>query len=62
MLDADAEGANWREVPRIVFHVESARDPERARRTFESHLALTKWLSRHNRGNCSVTVGPVSNR
>src|SRR5882757_5679737 len=39
MLDADAEGADWREVARIVLHVDPEREPDRARRAFESHLA-----------------------
>ena len=37
--DADAEGADWREVARIVLHIEPDREPDRARRAFESHLA-----------------------
>ena len=28
MLDADAEGADWREVARIVLHIDSDRDPD----------------------------------
>jgi hypothetical protein len=39
MLNSDAEGANWREVAWIVLHIDSEREPDRARRTFESHLA-----------------------
>ena len=46
MLDADAEGAYWREVARIVLHLDPDQDAERARRTFESHLARAKWMSR----------------
>jgi hypothetical protein len=44
MLDADAEGADWREVARIVLHLDPDQDAERARRTFESHLARAKWM------------------
>lgn len=44
LLDADADGADCREVARIVLH----RDPERefigARRSFESHLSRAKWM------------------
>jgi Uncharacterized conserved protein (DUF2285) len=45
MLDADAEGADWREVARIVLHLDPDQDAERARRTFESHLARAKWMT-----------------
>jgi hypothetical protein len=37
LLDADAEGADWREVTRIVLHIDPIREPVRARRAFESH-------------------------
>jgi hypothetical protein len=31
--------ADWREVARIVLHIDPDREPVRARRAFESHLA-----------------------
>jgi hypothetical protein len=45
-LDADAEGADWREVSRIVLHIDPEREPERAWRAFESHLARAKCAAR----------------
>jgi len=48
MLDADAEGADWREVARVVLHIDSDREPDRARQAFESHLARAK---------CSIQLG-----
>jgi hypothetical protein len=39
LLDADAEGADWREVARIVLHVDPDSEPDRARLDFDSHLA-----------------------
>ena len=45
MLDADAEGADWREVAQIVLHINSEREPDRARQAFESHLARARWMS-----------------
>ena len=45
MLDADAEDADWREVSRIVLHIDPEREPDRARRAFESHLARAKWMT-----------------
>jgi hypothetical protein len=32
MLDANADGADWREVSRIVLHIDAEREPYRARR------------------------------
>ena len=46
MLDAEADGADWREVARIVLHLDPERQPDRARRTFDSHLERAKWISR----------------
>jgi hypothetical protein len=47
MLDADADGADWRDVARIVLHLDPDREPDRARKAFESHLARAKWISGH---------------
>lgn len=33
-------------VVRIVLGIDPALDPDRARRTFESHLARAKWAAR----------------
>jgi hypothetical protein len=45
--DADAEGADWREVARIVLHIDPDREPDRARHAFDSHLARAKWMTEH---------------
>jgi hypothetical protein len=47
LLDADAEGADWAEVARIVLHIDPSREPERARRAWESHLARARWMTKH---------------
>lgn len=46
LLDADNEGADWKEVTKIVLHIDPEREPERARRVWESHLARARWMSR----------------
>ena len=51
LLDADAANANWRDVARIVLHIDPERDPERARRTFDSHLARAKWMTNQGYGH-----------
>jgi len=45
LLDADAEGADWEEVARIVLHIDPNRELERARHAFDSHLARAKWIT-----------------
>ena len=47
LLDADTEGADWREVSEIVLHIDPHREPERARKAFDSHLARAKWMTEH---------------
>lgn len=45
LLDAAEEGADWREVARIVLGLDPERDSERVRKCHESHLARARWLS-----------------
>lgn len=45
LLDADADGADWTEVARIVLHIDPSREPERAWRAWESHLSRAKWMT-----------------
>lgn len=47
LLDADAEGADWREVARIVLHRDPVAEQERSRRCWEAHLRRAKWMSEH---------------
>ncbi len=47
LLDAAAEDADWREVARIVLHIDPNREPERARRVWETHLARAKWMTKN---------------
>jgi hypothetical protein len=59
LLDADAAGADWRKVARIVLHIDPEREPDRARWAFDSHLSRAKWMTEHGyrhllRGGASV--------
>jgi Uncharacterized conserved protein (DUF2285) len=45
LLDADAEGADWREVARIVLNLDVENDPERTRQVWHSHLTRAKWMT-----------------
>ncbi len=47
LLDADSEGADWKEVAQIVLHIDPERQPDRARLAWESHLARARWMTEH---------------
>ena len=44
LLDAEAEGADWREIVRIIFKIEADIDPEHAKQVYTSHLSRAHWL------------------
>ncbi|WP_159586475.1 DNA -binding domain-containing protein [Chelativorans xinjiangense] len=45
LLDAEADAAHWREVVRVVFGLDPDRQPERAMRVHETHLARARWMT-----------------
>lgn len=45
LLDAAAENADWREVSRIVLHIDASKEPERAFKAWETHLARARWMT-----------------
>jgi T6SS, Transcription factor, DNA binding domain len=47
MLDADAEGADWREVALLVLHINPEFELDRARLAFDTHLTRAKWMTEH---------------
>ena len=49
LLQAEGEGADWREVARIVLHMDPEREPDRARAAYQSHLARAKWVTEQGR-------------
>ncbi|MDB5608046.1 MAG: hypothetical protein JWP25_4946 [Bradyrhizobium sp.] len=49
LLQAESEGADWREVARIVLHIDADREADRARNAYESHLARAKWVTEQGR-------------
>lgn len=46
LMDAAHDDADWREVAKIVLHIDPSDDPERARRAWESHMARASWLAK----------------
>jgi hypothetical protein len=45
LLDAATEGADWRDVTRVIFGLEAEREPARARHVHDSHLARARWMT-----------------
>ena len=45
LLDADAEGANWREAVAIIFGIDPDREPRRAKIVHDAHLARAHWMT-----------------
>ena len=45
LLDAQADGADWTEVARIVLHRDPAAEEVRTRACWESHLDRARWMT-----------------
>jgi hypothetical protein len=45
VLDADQQGADWRDVSRIVLRIDPDTEADRARIAFESHLSRPGWMT-----------------
>jgi hypothetical protein len=45
VLHADQQGADWREVSRIVLRIDPDTEADRPRRAFESHLSRARWMT-----------------
>jgi hypothetical protein len=51
LLDAERDGADWKEVAKIVLHIDPEREPDRARHAWETHLARARWMTEHGYRN-----------
>jgi predicted secreted protein len=45
LLDAEEDGADWREVAKLVLYLDPAHDENRARIAWQSHLERAHWLT-----------------
>jgi|SRR6185437_3447626 len=61
LLDADAEGADWREVASIVLHRDPAKDTHRTRRCWETHLKRARWMTETGYRELLVDARDASN-
>lgn len=57
MLDAAKAAAAWEEVSSIVLGIDPLREPARAKRAYETHLARAQWLA--NKGYKELVAGPA---
>lgn len=45
LLDADTDGADWREAAAVIFGIDVAAEPDRAKTMHDSHLARARWMT-----------------
>lgn len=45
LLDAAADGAEWTEAAKVLFGIDPALEPVRARMVHDSHLARARWMT-----------------
>ena len=45
LLDANAEGADWREAVHYIFEIDPDADVDRARQVHDNHLKRAKWMT-----------------
>ncbi|WP_035103139.1 DUF2285 domain-containing protein [Devosia sp. LC5] len=45
LLDATADGANWREIVEVLFGIDPRLEPDRARQVHASHLTRARWMT-----------------
>jgi len=45
LLDADIEGADWRDAAGVIFGIDVSAEPDRAKAMHDSHLARARWMT-----------------
>jgi hypothetical protein len=45
LLDAYTDGTDWREAAGVIFGIDVAAEPDRARTMHDSHLARARWMT-----------------
>jgi hypothetical protein len=46
LLDAEADGADWREAAAIILGLDPAAAPKHAQYCWESHLRRAQWMAK----------------
>jgi hypothetical protein len=47
VFDATQSGASLQEICEVLFGVDADKEPERARKMYDSHLARARWMTEH---------------
>ncbi|MEV8468578.1 DUF2285 domain-containing protein [Fluviibacterium sp. DFM31] len=47
LFDAAESGASLQEISQILFGIDADKEPERARKIYDSHLARAHWMTEH---------------
>lgn len=45
LLDAETDGADWRDAVSVLFGIDPEREPERAQLVHRSHLSRARWMT-----------------
>jgi hypothetical protein len=45
LLDAAEEGADWRDVVTIIFHIDPEQSLAHVKTVYDSHLARARWMT-----------------
>ena len=51
LLDAEADGASFHDVVRILFGIDASAEPERARSLHDGHLVRAHWMAENGYRN-----------
>lgn len=46
LLDAEAQGADWKDVVETLFGITAASEPDRAAKVYRAHVDRAKWMTR----------------
>lgn len=46
LLDADRDGVPWQNATCDALGIDASREPARARRAYETHLARAQWMTK----------------
>ncbi|WP_299364088.1 DUF2285 domain-containing protein [uncultured Paracoccus sp.] len=47
LLDAERDGADWREAVQVLFGLDPEHDPKHCRSIHDAHLARAHWMTEH---------------
>ena len=45
LFDASESGASLKEVSQVLFGIDADKEPERAQKMYDSHLARARWMT-----------------